>query len=131
MPPSSAPPAETPPSPQRVLLLVDDDDDLSRVFQRAFERAGFTVRRARTGSEAVALVPGLGRLDAAVVDLVLPGTGGLDVVRAIRKHAPACRVVAVTGLDQPSVEAAFRDAGADRFLVKPVDLHQLRDAVSD
>ena len=110
-------------------LLVDDDDDVARVFVRALERGGFDVHRARTGTDALALVSHVERLDAAIVDLVLPGAGGLDVVRRIRAAFPACRIVAVTGLSDASVERAFRDSGADTFLGKPVDLTQLLDAV--
>lgn len=111
------------------LLLVDDDDDLARVLSRAFDRQGFRIHRARDGTEAVALIQGTIRFASAVVDLVLPGTGGLEVVRAIRRHQPSCRIVAVTGVREPSVERMFREAGADRFLTKPVDLEQLLEAV--
>lgn len=110
-------------------LLVDDDDEVARVFVRALERAGFEVHRARTGTEALALAAHVERLDAAIVDLVLPGAGGLDVVRRIREKSPACRIVAVTGLADSAVERAFQDAGADTFLAKPVDLHRLLEAV--
>jgi len=110
-------------------LLVDDDDELAHIFARALERVGFSVRRTRTGSEAVALVTHVRRLDAAVVDLVLPGVGGIEVVRRIRATFPACKIVAVTGLADLTVEQAFRDAGADTFLPKPVELPQLLDAV--
>jgi len=119
------------PEPARpALLLVDDDDDLSRVLTRALDRAGFLVHRARTGSEALALVPHLAALDAAVVDLVLPGAGGLEVVRRVRSAFPRCRIVAITGLAEPAMEQAFRAAGADAFLPKPVELPQLVAAVT-
>jgi CheY-like chemotaxis protein len=111
-------------------LLVDDDDDLARIFARALERAGFTVHRTRDGSDAVALLASVARLDAVVVDLVLPGVGGTEVTRRVRAAFPACRIVAVTGLADATVERAFRDAGADAFLPKPVELTQLLDAVS-
>lgn len=111
-------------------LLVDDDDELARIFARVLERAGFAVHRARAGTDALALVANVGQLDAAIVDLVLPGAGGIEVARRIRAAFPACRIVAVTGLSDPTVERAFRDAGADAFLLKPVELQQLLDAVS-
>jgi len=111
-------------------LLVDDDDELARIFARALERHGFMVHRARSGTDALALLAHVGQLDAAVVDLVLPGAGGLEVTRQVRAAFPACRVVAVTGLADGSVERAFRDAGADAFLPKPVELQQLLDAVT-
>jgi CheY-like chemotaxis protein len=111
-------------------LLADDDDDVARVFTRALEGRGFQVRRARTGSEALALIAGLGQVDAAIVDLVLPGAGGLDIVRGLRRAFPACRIVAVTGMDEPAMARAFADAGADTFLPKPVELPKLLAAVS-
>lgn len=111
------------------LLLVDDDDDVARVFTRAFERAGLSVQRARNGTDAVAMVQSGTPLRAAVVDLVLPGVGGLEVVKAIRAAHPQCRIVAVTGLAEPALEAPLRAAGADAFLVKPVDLGLILKAI--
>lgn len=114
----------------RSVLLVDDDDDLAQVLSRALERRGYEVHRARTGNEALASLSNLQRLDAAVVDLVLPGAGGLDVVRGVRRVFPACRVVAMTGLAEPLMEQAFREAGADVFLGKPVELKDLYEALT-
>jgi CheY-like chemotaxis protein len=112
------------------VLLADDDDDVARVFTRALEAHGYRVHRARTGGEALALIAGLSRLDAAIVDLVLPGAGGLDIVRSLRRAFPGCRIVAVTGMDEPVMARAFADAGADAFLAKPVELSKLLDAVT-
>ncbi len=122
--------APSEPAPPSAVLLVDDDDDLSRVLTRALDRQGYVVHRARTGNEALALIPHVARLDAAVVDLVLPGAGGLDVVRSVRGAVPRCRIVAITGLAEPLMEHAFRTAGADAFLAKPVELSQLLAAVA-
>jgi len=110
-------------------LLVEDDDDVGGAFAKALEHAGFRVQRARSGTEAIAMLGSIGAVDAAVVDLVLPGAGGLEVVRHLREAHPHCRIVAVTGLDAPAIEAAFGAAGADAFLVKPVELAALLAAV--
>lgn len=118
-----------PDAPQRTLLIVDDDDDMAAAFARVLEREGWTVHRARTGTEAIALSAGMAALGGALVDLVLPGTGGIEVVRQLRRAHPSCRIVAVTGLDAPVVASAFRDAGADAFFAKPVDVHALLDAL--
>ena len=112
------------------LLLAEDDDGVASAYARAFTLHGFAVSRARDGHEAVAIAQSLPALAAAVVDLVLPGLGGLDVVRAIRQHHPACRIVAVTGLGQPVTERLFRESGADVFLPKPVELKELLAAVA-
>ena len=116
--------------PALTALLVDDDDELARIFARALERIGFAVHRARTGTDALAVLSHVERLDAAIVDLVLPGVGGIEIVRRARAAFPACRIVAVTGLADTTVEHAFRDAGADAFLAKPVELQHLLDAVT-
>jgi CheY-like chemotaxis protein len=108
---------------------VDDDDDVARAYTRAIERHGMVVQRARNGSEAVAMIQSAGALAAAVVDLVLPGVGGIEVVKALRIHHPGCRIVAVTGLSEPALERAFRAGGADVFLTKPVDLDDLLKAI--
>ena len=118
-----------PDAPPRTLLIVDDDDDMANAFTRLLERAGWAVHRARTGTEALALAAGTAALHAALVDLVLPGVGGLEVVRELRRTHPACLIVAVTGLAAPSVGKAFRDAGADHFFAKPVDVRALLDAL--
>jgi two-component system response regulator MprA len=114
---------------KRRALLVDDDDDVGETFTKVLERAGFHVQRARTGTEALSMLAALDAIDAAVVDLVLPGTGGLEVVRQLRQAHPRCRIVAATGLGVPEIEEAFRAAGADVFLAKPVELSALLAAV--
>ena len=112
------------------LLLAEDDDGVASAYARAFTLHGFAVSRARDGHEAVAIAQSLPALAAAVVDLVLPGVGGVGVGRAIRQHHPACRIVAVTGLGQPVTERLFRESGADVFLPKPVELKELLAAVA-
>ena len=112
------------------LLLAEDDDGVASAYARAFTLHGFAVSRARDGHQAVAIAQSLPAIAVAVVDLVLPGVGGLDVVRAIRQHHPACRIVAVTGLGQPVTERLFRESGADVFLPKPVELKELLAAVA-
>ena len=113
-----------------IALLVDDDDDLARILARALERIGFGVHRARTGTDALAVLAHADQLDVAIVDLVLPGVGGIEIVRRARAAFPACRIVAVTGLADATVEQVFREAGADAFLPKPVELERLLDAVA-
>jgi CheY-like chemotaxis protein len=117
--------------PARVVLLADDDDDVARAYTRALELHGYVVHRARTGGEALAMVGVMPRLDVAIVDLVLPGAGGLDIARRVRSTHPAARIVAITGLDHDVVGDAFHAAGADCFLSKPVELAALLAAIAD
>jgi DNA-binding response OmpR family regulator len=122
---------DRPPEPPRVVLLADDDDDVARAYTRALELHGYVVHRARAGGEALAMIGVMPRIDAAIVDLVLPGAGGLDIVRRVREAQPAARILAITGLDNDAVSDAFHAAGADCFLSKPVELAALLAAISD
>ena len=115
--------------PPRTVLLAEDDDDVASAFTKVLERSGFLVHRARAGTEAIGIASTTPHLDAAIVDMVLPGVGGLDVVAAIRRSQPGCRIIAVTGFSAPTVERAFLAAGADRFLTKPVERADLLAAL--
>ena len=119
----------SPPDTARALFVADDDDDVAATVSRLFERRGWKVHRARTGSEAVAIARTSAPFDAAVVDLVLPGVGGLEVVRELRERHPRCRIVAMTGMAEAPMVAAFLQAGADAFVGKPFDIAALTAAV--
>jgi len=114
---------------RRSLLVVDDDDDVCTAVARIFEARGWLVHRTRTGPDAIALLRGDLPLDAALVDLVLPGIGGLDVVRAIRARHAACRIVGLTAMTESAIVRAFNQAGADGFVGKPFELNVIVAAV--
>ena len=119
------------PDAPRIVLLADDDDDVARAYTRALELHGYVVHRARAGGEALAMIGVMPRLDVAIVDLVLPGVGGLEIVRRVRTTHPTARILAITGLDTDFASGAFRAAGADRFLSKPIELTALLAAITD
>ena len=119
------------PDRPRIVLLADDDDDIARIYTRTLELHGYEVHRARAGGEALAMIGVIPKLDVAIVDLVLPGAGGLDIVRLVRSAHPAARILAITGLDTEVVSDAFHAAGADCFLSKPIELAALLAAISD
>jgi EAL domain-containing protein (putative c-di-GMP-specific phosphodiesterase class I) len=113
------------------VLLVDDDDNLLRAFGRALERAGHDVTRVGDGRAACELLTNIGvnEMDAVVTDLSMPGTGGIDVMRAAHRLDPDLPVLLMTGL--PSVETAVQalEAGAFRYLLKPIECDALEEAV--
>ena len=105
----------------KTLLVVEDDTDLRRMFSTALELAGFTVRQAPNGYEAIHSVD-RHPPDLIVLDLLLPGFGGLSVQkeiaeRAVTRHIP---IVIVTGshrdLEHLAVACVLR---------KPVDPDEL------
>jgi DNA-binding response OmpR family regulator len=108
-------------TPGKIVLVVEDDAALRGMFTTALRMAGFEVREAPNGYEAIHSVDNH-RPDLIVLDLLLPGFGGLGVQReiadrAVTKHIP---IVIVTGstreLDHLSVACVLR---------KPVDPDEL------
>lgn len=112
-----------------LLLIVEDDEALRSRLARAFESRGLDVRTAATAEQAEALVdeepPEL-----ALVDLRMPGKGGLDLIPRLKQADPATRIVVLTGYGSiaTAVEAVRR--GATHYLTKPADADQIMAAFS-
>jgi DNA-binding NtrC family response regulator len=103
------------------LLVVDDDRGIRELVRSVAERAGFTATTCPGGSEALAELQQR-HFDVATVDLRMPGTGGLDVLRAIRAADIDCQVILMSGdATVDSVVEAVK-LGAIDFLTKPLDL---------
>jgi DNA-binding NtrC family response regulator len=114
--------ATSPPRP--TLLVVDDDRAIRELVRSVGERAGFDVTLCGDGSEALTELR-LQHYDLAAIDLCMPGTGGLDVLRALRTADLDCQVILMSGgatIDN-AVEAI--KLGAVDFLTKPLDLERL------
>lgn len=106
--------------------LVVDDDTGTRLLLRSFlEQAGFRVTEAVDGDDAIARLEDQegDPLSVVTLDLAMPGTPGLDVLRHIRSHSSTRHlpVIVATGLDDPDTEIDLFQAGADDYVVKPVD----------
>jgi DNA-binding NtrC family response regulator len=113
----------------RIDLLVIDDDDLTIDFVRtALEGRPVTVSGATDATSGLSAFrrfkPGL-----VLLDLILPGTSGMDLVEKLREEDPECHVFIMTG--HYSTESAVRaiQAGADDYLNKPVSPETLRQRV--
>jgi two-component system, OmpR family, response regulator len=105
------------------LLLVEDDGMLGESVRRGLRQQGHAVDWVRDGAAAeLALAEGY---DAVLLDLGLPGKGGLEVLRGLRRRGDRVPVLIVTAEDAVPDRVAGLDAGADDYLVKPFDLDEL------
>lgn len=114
-----------------VTILIVEDDRVLREFLCTALADEFEVAGAVTGEEAVELARRL-RPDVVLLDVMLPGLSGLDVVREIRadpelRHTPVLVMTAFSDIEPSEAEAA----GADRFLSKPFDLLELTETVKE
>ncbi len=109
-------------------LVVDDDPSVTALYKKTLTEEGYEVATAATGEEALAKLD-RGRFDAAVIDLVLPGVGGMQVVAAVHEADPQSVIIITTG--HASLDSAI-DAihhGVFDYLRKPADPQQLVDAL--
>jgi two-component system response regulator QseB len=106
------------------LLLAEDDRMIGDALARGLRQDGFAVDWVQDGRAAeLALAEKVH--DLLVLDLGLPRTEGLDVLRAMRRRGDARPVLIVTARDAVADRVAGLDAGADDYVVKPFDLTEL------
>ena len=99
------------------VLLVEDDAGIRVAVRLMLEDEGYEVVEASTGEEGVERF-NAGGADLAIVDLLLPGIGGLDVVRALRSTSGLPILVVTAQTDSHDVVAGL-EAGADDYVTKP------------
>lgn len=110
-------------APQRrpVLLLVEDDPDQRVLFSRHLADEGYESLAAENGEEALKLFAD-GKPDLVLLDMMLPDTHGIKVLREIRQQSADVPVIMVSSVDDtPRILEAF-DTGADDYITKPVNV---------
>ncbi len=111
--------------PQKIdLLFVDDDPDFRESVARRFTRRGFQVQEAAHGEQALQLA-GLREFDVVMLDMVMPGLSGMQVLEQLKLTQPECEIIMLTG--QGTIESAVQamKLGAYDFLQKPFPLSEL------
>jgi DNA-binding response OmpR family regulator len=110
-------------TPTRV-LLVEDEPGIVDFVRRGLEAEGFAVEAAVDGIEGERLALS-GSFDAIVLDLMLPGRGGLEILGSLRRAKPTLPVIVLTARGEIEDRVAGLDAGAVDYLVKPFSLAEL------
>ncbi len=106
------------------VLVVDDDSAIRHALATTLGALGFVVEQAVCGEEAIAAVKNQ-RFDTVLLDISMPGMGGLEACRQIRQDSPTIPILMLTVLDsQNDIGEAF-NAGADDYVTKPFDIREL------
>ena len=111
------------------ILVVDDEPTVGQSIRLALESDGYAVE-VETSGEAVLRRGDLGGFALILIDMMMPGLGGLDLFKGIRARGAAPRVVLITGYPTDKGEARARRMGASDFLPKPFTPAELRGAVA-
>ena len=106
------------------LLVVEDEPDLNRLLKKRLEEAHYSVDACLNGADALDYLRGA-EYDALVLDVMLPGISGLELLRRMRAAKNATPVLLLTARDGIEDRVTGLDAGADDYLVKPFAFDEL------
>jgi two-component system response regulator MprA len=107
------------------ILVVDDERAVRESLRRALELEGYHVELASDGEEALRRLDEPAPIDAAILDVLMPGIDGLEVCRRLRAEGNAVPVLMLTARAEIDSRVAGLDAGADDYLPKPFALAEL------
>ena len=105
------------------ILVVDDEPQIRRVLRTTLTAKGYEVHDARTGEEALDAVR-KSRFDLVLLDMNMPGMGGLETCRALRNNSEIA-IIILTVRDAEQDTVAALDAGADDYITKPFGTPEL------
>ena len=106
------------------VLLVEDDEHLAEGIAFNLRNSGYEVETATTGEEALQTMERYA-FDLVLLDLMLPGIDGLEVVRRLRRAGNTKPVLVITARNRADDTIAGLDAGADDYITKPFDLDEV------
>jgi two-component system KDP operon response regulator KdpE len=111
-------------SGQGTILVVDDDSSTRQALRVTLTGMGFTVVEAARGEEALTLVR-LSWFDAVLLDVDMPGMGGIETCRNIRRAIARLPILMLTVMDSEDDKVLALDAGADDYITKPFQVREL------
>jgi DNA-binding response OmpR family regulator len=113
------PPTSKPPEITKKILLVEDDEALADVYVARLQAEGYDIKRAADGEESLRILPSF-IPDLVLLDLLLPGLSGFEVLTSIRSNPSFAKVkvVVLTSLDSDENRERALTLGADEYMVK-------------
>ncbi len=106
------------------VLMVEDDAATAAYVRRELEREGFSVELTSDGRDGLARARAE-KLDLMIVDRMLPGLDGLDLVRSLRQAQDLVPILVLTALGEVGDRVRGLEVGADDYLIKPFDITEL------
>jgi two-component system KDP operon response regulator KdpE len=106
------------------ILVTDDDPELRRVLKRTLGALGFEVADAANGEQALREVEARA-FDAVLLDVNMPGIGGITTCRTIRRTDPRLQILMLSVRDQELDKIEAFNAGADDYITKPFSIGEL------
>ncbi|HNX82312.1 MAG TPA: response regulator [Candidatus Omnitrophota bacterium] len=109
------------------ILLVDDDKDFRYLFHDYLE--GYDIIEASSGDDALAILKRPNEIDLVVLDVVMPGISGTDVLKEIKKANPDLSVIILTAYGSKDMAVEALRSHADDFIEKGKDMNSAKDII--
>ena len=117
------------PATRSRILVIDDEERFCALVCAMFQERGYTVANASTSAEALAQVEAF-HPEVILMDIMMPGLSGLDLLKVVRDRPFPPRVIMVTATaEDQAAQQAMRD-GAEAFVCKPVNFDTLERLIS-
>jgi len=111
------------------ILVVDDEPDLVTILTKYFSEAGYAVDAAAHGGDALIAVSQY-RPEVVLLDVMMEGLDGVQVLERILELDPAIRVIMISGSTDATLKPKAMAMGAFAYVMKPVGLGQLHQTVT-
>lgn len=108
---------------QDYILIVEDDNDINHMLKELLTLEGYRVRQAFSGTEGLLYMKD--KPTAVILDLMLPGMAGAEVLQQIKKESPRTAVIVASAKGDMGSRVSLLRAGADDYLTKPFDTEEL------
>jgi DNA-binding response OmpR family regulator len=110
------------------ILIVDDEDELVSALEQRLNLRGFQATGVTTGAEALAYLEDQ-PCNVVLLDVKMPGIGGLELTKKIKELRPALQVILLTGWSSEEDARKGKELGAYDYLMKPVKIDELVKAL--
>jgi DNA-binding NtrC family response regulator len=114
---------------KRKILVVDDEDTVCRSIKKALQREDYDIDVALSGEDGLKMQQQKD-YDVIIVDLMMPGLNGMDLLKSLKAISPAVQVVMITGYPTMKNTLQAMQIGAFDFLPKPFLPYDLRSLVT-
>lgn len=109
---------------EEYILIVEDDNDINAMLKELLEQSGYKTVQAFSGTEALLYIEKQCPL-AMILDLMLPGLSGEELLARVKKEYPQVAVIVSSAKDGTKTRIDLLRAGADDYIVKPFDTEEL------
>ena len=106
------------------ILIIDDDDRLCDLIGRFLADQGYRITKASSAEEARKRLKNV-RFDLMVVDIMMPGESGLDMVRSLKSQTDSVPCLMLTAMGEPGQRLHGLESGADDYMTKPFEPQEL------